>query len=376
MSKSAKKTRKTVKKKAVSRKKAEPKKKKSQLMAGVQYPSSEKTPETFPSIKRGREIYYITRAEIESLGYQTSELLELVRLALSEHGQKRYEMPPKIGLHPIKDTLMHAMPAFVPRAGACGIKWAYCFPENYKYGLSQTSGLLMLNDIQTGWPVAIMDAIWITAKRTPLVTSLAVEKLARKNSTEVGILGCGVQGREHVPALAQVMPALKKVKVLDKFPESAERLVRDYSGKYPFEIVVAKDVEELVRNSDVVVTATAILQKPNPLIKDSWIKKGAFLAPIDFDSVFEWKTMKRADKFLVDSLDEMEYFMQVGYLANGLPKLHAEIGEVVAGLKPGRENDNELIMDMNIGMGVEDVVLAQDILKRAQARGVGRMLPL
>src|SRR3989339_34328 len=110
MSKSAKKTRKTVKKKAVSRKKAEPKKKKSQLMAGVQYPSSEKTPETFPSIKRGREIYYITRAEIESLGYQTSELLELVRLALSEHGQKRYEMPPKIGLHPIKDTLMHAMP--------------------------------------------------------------------------------------------------------------------------------------------------------------------------------------------------------------------------------------------------------------------------
>src|SRR3989339_769408 len=137
MSKSAKKTRKTVKKKAVSRKKAEPKKKKSQLMAGVQYPSSEKTPETFPSIKR-----------------------------------------------------------------------AYCFPENYKYGLSQTSGLLMLNDIQTGWPVAIMDAIWITAKRTPLVTSLAVEKLARKNSTEVGILGCGVQGREHVPALAQVMPAL------------------------------------------------------------------------------------------------------------------------------------------------------------------------
>ncbi|MFH0921247.1 MAG: ornithine cyclodeaminase family protein [Fibrobacterota bacterium] len=370
MSKSVKALRKTHHKKSTSRKK------KSQLLAGVQYPNSEKAPVTSPSITRGKEILYLTKADIESLGYEPGDLLELVRLALSEHGRKRYEMPAKIGLHPIQDTLMHAMPAFVPHAGACGIKWAYCFPENYKYGLSQTSGLLMLNDIQTGWPIAIMDAIWITAKRTPLVTALAVEKLARKNSAEVGILGCGVQGREHIPALSLVMPSLKKVKVLDKFPESAKRLVKDCAGKYPFEIVVANDVEDLVRNSDVVVTATAILQTPNPLVKDGWIKKGAFLAPIDFDSVFEWKTMKRADKFLVDSLDEMEYFMQVGYLAHGLPKLHAELGEVVAGLKPGRENDDELIMDMNIGMGVEDVVLAQDILKRALVRGVGKRLPL
>jgi len=155
-----------------------------------------------------------------------------------------------------------------------------------------------------------------------------------------------------------------------------EELIRDYAGQYPLEIIPAKSVEELTRNSDVIVTATAILQKPNPLIRDEWIKRGAFLAPIDFDSVFEWKTMRRADKFLVDSLAEMNYFMSVGYLANGLPKIHAEIGEVVAGVKPGRESDSELIMDMNIGMGVEDVVVAADILKRALKNNVGRRLPL
>ena len=100
------------------------------------------------------------------------------------------------------------------------------------------------------------------------------------------------------------------------------------------------------------------------------------MAPIDFDSVWEWKTMKRCDKFLVDSTDEMNYFMSVGYLPHGLPKIHAEIGEVVAGVKPGRQRDDELIMDMNIGMGVEDVVLARAILDRAIERGIGRRLLL
>jgi ornithine cyclodeaminase/alanine dehydrogenase-like protein (mu-crystallin family) len=83
--------------------------------------------------------------------------------------------------------------------------------------------------------------------------------------------------------------------------------------------------EALARGSDVIVTATAILEVPDHLIKDEWIKEGAFVAPVDFDSVFEWKTMARADKFLVDSLDEMGYSMKVGYLAHGLPKVYAEI---------------------------------------------------
>jgi ornithine cyclodeaminase/alanine dehydrogenase-like protein (mu-crystallin family) len=209
-----------------------------------------------------------------------------------------------------------------------------------------------------------------------MVTALAVEKLARQNSTEAGILGCGVQGREHIPALAMVMPNLKRIKVMDQFEQVADQLVADCKGRYPFEVVKVVSHEALARGSDVIVTATAILEVPNPLIKDEWIKEGAFVAPIDFDSVFEWKTMARADKFLVDSLDEMEYFMGVGYLAHGLPKLYAEIGEVVAGLKSGRESDQELIMDMNIGMGVEDVVVAERIVRRALEKGLGQKLPL
>ena len=342
----------------------------------VQFRDSESAGQTCPDIVRGREILYVTRNQIEGMGYTHIDIMKLVRIALAEHGKKMVEMPAKIGIHPIYDNFHHAMPAFVPVAEASGIKWAACFPENYKYKLDQTSALIILNDIQTGWPLAVMDGTWITAKRTAAVSAIAVEKLARQDSSEVGILGCGVQGHEHLVALATVMNSLKKVKVMDIRPGIAQQLIDRFEGDYGFEIVESASVEELVRGSDVVVTATAILQKPNPIIKDEWIKEGALLLPVDLDSVFEWETMKRADKFLVDSLDEMNYFMSIGYLAHGLPPLYAEIGEVVADLKPGRQNDEEMIFDMNIGMGVVDVVVAKDIVERAIKETIGTRLPL
>ena len=342
----------------------------------IQFEDSEDVESTCPEITRGKEILYLTRAEIEGMGYNQKEIIELVRIALTEHGKKKVEMPAKIGIHPIKNAFHHAMPAFVPTAGASGIKWGGCFPENHKYCLAQTSALFILNDIQTGWPLAVMDASWITAKRTAAVSALAVEKLARQNSSELGILGCGVQGREHIIALASVMPNLKKVKVFDLISERTQRVINDFRGKYHFQIMGVSSYEELTKGSDVIVTATAILDVPDPRIKDEWIKEGALLLPIDFDSVFEWKTMTRADKFLVDSLDEMNYFMSIGYLASGLPPLYAEIGEVVAGIRAGRENEKELIFDMNIGMGVEDVIVAKDILLRAVKQNIGARLPL
>jgi ornithine cyclodeaminase/alanine dehydrogenase len=326
--------------------------------------------------KRGGEILYLTRDDVMTAGLTSDDVRELVRAALVEHGTKRTEMPAKIGIHPLPDSLMHAMPAWVPAAEACGIKWAECFPDNYKYNLPQTSGLMVLNDPQTGWPLCILDAIWVTAKRTPAVSALACEKLARKDTTEVGIAGAGVQGREHVLALPQVLPNLKKIKITDRFAEVTARLVKDLQPQVDVELVACDGPEPVVRDSQVVMTATAILNKPDPQARDEWVEPGALLLPVDFDSYWQWKTFERADKFLVDSLAEMEYFMTVGYLENGLPPLHAEIGEVVAGVKPGRESDDELIIDMNIGMGVEDVVVGREIFQRACDQGLGRILPL
>jgi ornithine cyclodeaminase/alanine dehydrogenase len=327
--------------------------------------------------ERGKGILYLTQRDVAEAGLGRPDILGLVRTALAEHGRKRCEMPAKIGIHPLKDTLMHAMPAWVPAAKACGIKWAECFPDNYKYNLPQTSGLLVLNCPETGWPLCVMDAIWVTARRTPAVTALACEFLARRDVEEVGIIGAGVQGREHVLMLPEVLPRLKRIKVQDRFEEVARQAARDLQPQVGrAEVVPCRTIEETVRGSGVVVSATAILAQPDPQVRDAWVEEGAFLAPIDFDSLWEWETFSRARKFLVDSLDEMKYFMTVGYLPHGLPPLYAEIGEVVAGVKPGRQSDDELIIDMNIGMGVEDVVVGREIFLRALDRGLGRVLPL
>ena len=324
----------------------------------------------------GKEILYLTQADVAAAGLTPVDMLELVRTALTQHGNKKVEMPAKIGIHPLPDTLMHAMPAWVPALKACGIKWAECFPDNHKYNLPQTSGLMILNDPETGWPLCILDAIWTTAKRTAAVSALACEFLAPAETTEIGIAGAGVQGGEHVRILPRVLPKLKKIKITDRFPEVTRKLIEELQPTMDVELVACGGPEQIVRGSQVVVSATAILNEPDPQVRDEWIEPGALLLPVDFDSYWEWKTFERAGKFLVDSLAEMEYFMTVGYLEHGLPPLHAEIGEVVAGVKPGRENEDELIIDMNIGMGVEDVVVGAEIFKRASEQGLGRILPL
>jgi len=325
----------------------------------------------------GKEILYLTQQDVIDSNLTQTDILDLVRLALREHGKKEFEMPAKIGIHPKGDAFFHAMPAWVPEAKACGIKWAECFPDNYQHNLPQTSALMILNCPETGWPLCILDAIWVTAKRTPAVSAIACEFLARKDTEVIGIIGAGVQGREHVQLLPVVLPNLKTIKITDRFEDSIKKLIADLQPQWPdIEMIPCKTMEEAVRGSHVVVSATAIITNPKPEIRDEWIEPGAFIAPVDFDSLWEWETFKRADKFLVDSHEEMKYFMTVGYLANGLPDLHAEIGEVVAGLKPGRANDDELIIDMNIGMGVEDVVVGKEIFERSVSAGRGTILPL
>lgn len=238
--------------------------------------------------ERGKELLYLTQAEVVETGLTPDDVLDRVRIALTEHGRKDVEMPAKIGLHPLPDTLMHAMPAWVPQEKACGIKWVSCFPDNYKYKLPQTSGLLVLNCPETGWPVCIMDAIWITAKRTAGVTAIACEFLARADTVEIGMIGAGVQGREHVQLLPKVLPGLKKIKVTDRFPKVAEKLRADLQPMIPdVEIALCDTIEQVVRGSSVVVSATEVLTEAKPQVRDEWIETGALVAPVDFDSIWE-----------------------------------------------------------------------------------------
>ena len=152
------------------------------------------------------QILYLSRADVERVGLDMRTIIRQLEDAFREKGQGKVEMPPKPGIHTQPDAFIHAMPAYIPSLRSAGLKWVSGYPDNQKRGLPYITGLLVLNDVETGIPYAVMDCTWITAYRTGAATALSAKYLARPSSQVVGILACGVQGRTNLEALAALFP--------------------------------------------------------------------------------------------------------------------------------------------------------------------------
>ena len=167
-------------------------------------------------------VLYLSRTDVESVGVSMSDIVDAVQDMFKEKGEGRVEMPAKPGIHTRENAFIHAMPAYIPGIQSAGIKWISGYPDNQKKNLPYINGLLILNDTDTGIPIAIMDATWITAQRTGAATAVAAKYLARKDSSSVGILACGVQGRSNLEALSCVFK-ISMVKAFDIYPDVAAR---------------------------------------------------------------------------------------------------------------------------------------------------------
>lgn len=326
-------------------------------------------------INLGKEILYLTQEEVIGMGITTEEILKLAEHALISHGKGEYEMPAKIGIHPLPEVFFHAMPAYVPSRNACGAKWIECYPyNNQRFNLPQTTGLLILNDISSGVPMAIMDSAWITAMRTPAVTVLAAAAL-HPDAETFGMFGCGVQGIEHVNYVVHKLKKLKKIYIHDIREDAMNNLINICQPKIDVPIVKGAP-EEIAKSCEVLSSATAIFKECLSVVKNEWVSEGQTILPNDLNTFWDPIISKKANKYIVDSSAEHELFAEMGYFPDGLPEIYGETGEVLAGLKKGRESKDELIVCSNIGMAVCDMVLAREIFDRALERGVGRKLPL
>ena len=321
------------------------------------------------------EILYLSREDIEKLDFRMADIVRIVEAAFKEKAMGNTEMPPKPGIHPSGDAFIHAMPAYLPNMSAAGIKWVGGYPENYKLNLPYISGLIILNDPATGVPISVMDAAWITAKRTGAATGVAAKHLARPNSKIAGIIGCGVEGRTNLEAIHTVMKDLEEVRAYDISPTNLQRYVTEMSEKLGVTIKAVKGPRDAVDDSDVIVTAGPILKHPTPVIEKSWIKNGVFACPIDFDSYWKPEAMHFMDKFCADDVEQLDYYRSVGYFQD-VPKVYADLAELVAGKKPGREKDAERNMSMNLGVAIEDIAVAAKIYEIARRKGSGKTLLL
>lgn len=324
----------------------------------------------------GKEVLYLTQDECINIGLTEEDILGLTKHALVSHGKNEYEMPAKIGVHPLEEVFFHAMPAYVPSKNAVGMKWIECYPfNNERFKLPQTTGLLILNDVLSGCPIAIMDSAWITAMRTPAVTVLAAAAL-HPDAETFGMFGCGVQGIAHIEYVVHTLKKLKKIYIYDINEEAMDNLIRVVQPKIDVKIVKGKNPEEVTKSCEVLSSATLIVKETLSVVKDEWVAKGQTILPCDLNTFWDPVTSKRAEKYIVDSIEEHELFAGMGYFPDGLPQVYCETGAILAGLKNGRGHKDELIVCSNIGMSVCDVVVGREIFNRAVVNNVGRKLPL
>ena len=321
-----------------------------------------------------QKILYLSRADVETVSLPMKEIIDLLEKAFLEKGNERVEMPPKPGIHTMPDAFIHAMPAYIPSMHSAGIKWVSGYPENFKRGLPYISGLMILNDVETGIPYTVMDCAWITAMRTGAASALSAKYLARSDSETVGILACGVQGRTNLEALACLFP-IRRVYAYDVLREVQEKFVADMKDQFDFELIGVNQPKQAVVESDLVVTSGPILKHPTPIIERDWLRPGAYGSAVDFDSYWTEGALAQMDRISTDDHAQFQYYKSVGYFQQ-TPNPYADLGELVAGLKPGRQNENERTLAINLGLAMDDMAVAPTIFQRAKEMGLGMWLPL
>jgi ornithine cyclodeaminase/alanine dehydrogenase-like protein (mu-crystallin family) len=321
------------------------------------------------------QLLYLSQADVLAVGVTMADVIEALEVAFHEKGEGRVEMPPKPGIHPGSgDNFIHAMPAYIPALGSAGLKWVSGFPENQQRGLPYITGLVILNDPETGLPISVMDCVWITAMRTGAATAVAARFLARPESSVAGMLGCGVQGRSNIEALSVLFP-LERVMAYDVDAAAAQRYAEEMVARTGLEVIVVSTPREAVTGCDIVVTAGPILKTPHRTIQAGWLDSGAFASLVDFDSYWHPDALLEADKFCTDDVPQLRHYQEVGYFQE-IPPVHAGLGELATGKKPGRETPAERTMTANLGLAMDDMAVAPLIYKQAVEKGMGTWLSL
>lgn len=323
---------------------------------------------------------YLNGKDIAQLAMTDAEILAAVEQGLVAQGNGQTVIEPRMHLipDPAFNGHFNVLRGYVAPLGLAGVKIVGDFVDNYKQGLPSEMALLNLFDPRNGMPVAVIDATFITDARTGALTALGARHLARRNSKVLGHIGARGTSYWNIRLLDSLYD-FDEIRVHSRRPESrntfAARLERDL-GK---PIVVTEDWESCVRGADIVVEASR-LERPTPLLKTEWIAKGAFVVPYGTMSAVELSLTDIMDKLVVDDWSQckggmfgsLRAHVEAGKLSE--QTLYAELGEIVAGRKPGRQSDDETNLFWHRGLSLSDIALGHAVMQKAQRMGIGQRL--
>jgi ornithine cyclodeaminase/alanine dehydrogenase-like protein (mu-crystallin family) len=341
-------------------------------------------------VSEATQVLWLSQKDVIAAGgLDMAATLDDVEEVFRLYALGEYALPRKVSLEwvweetPVGEQSNHLnlMSGYVGgQVNAAGFKAIASFPRNpFKWNLPRASALIILHDTQVGLPLAVMDGTLISAMRTGAVSGVGAKYLAREDATRVGLIGAGVQCRTQLMALQVTRPDIQQAAVFDIRRDRAETFAAEMGGRLGLDIRVAESAEEASRQAEILVTATTNVTRP--IVHDGWLMPGTYYAHVSGYEC-EYDVIRHAEKVLVDDWDLVKARMystvammwRDGEFADD--DLYAEFGEVVAGQKPGRENDREVIVFSPIGLALHDVAVANRIFQTAQSKEIGQRVTL
>jgi len=325
----------------------------------------------------------LTEEHIKQL-LSIDEVMEAVESAFREKGLGHVQMPAKLYLFYKKHNGdLRAMPSYLEELDVSAVKVVNVHPENrVKYGLPTVMATIVLIDPKSGVPLAIMGGTWITDMRTGAAGGIAAKYLARKSPKVVGFVGAGAQSKTQLLALLSLYGKLGKVKVWSRTEETRDMFVAEMGSicSGSTEIVSVGNVKDAAKDVDILVTTTP---SRKPIVSGNWIASGTHINCIGADAPgkeeLEPSILTKA-KIIVDDWDQASHSGEINVpLAKGIitkKDVWGEIGEIVAGLKPGRTSSDEITVFTSTGLAVQDAVTAELAYKKALAKKIGSFIEI
>jgi len=325
----------------------------------------------------------LTESEVKQL-LSMDEVVGAVESAFREKGLGRVQMPAKLYLFYSRyNGDLRAMPSYLEELDVSAVKIVNVHPDNrVKYGLPTVMATIILVDPKSGAPIAIMGGTTITDMRTGAAGAVAAKYLARKDSKIVGLVGAGAQARTQLMGLLAVYGKLEEVRVWSRSEKTRSAFVAEMQPKYGHlcRIVPVERVNEAVQGADIVVTTTLSRE---PIVMNDWVEPGMHLTCIGADAPgkeeIDPAVLKRA-KIVVDDWEQASHSGEINVpFSKGIitkQNIWAEIGDIVAGLKPGRTSQDEITLFTSTGLAIQDAVTAHIAYKKALERGVGKSIEI
>ena len=328
----------------------------------------------------GLWLRFLSGPDIDALALPNAEIVAAVEDAVRAHGEGRVVLEPRVHLVPDNGGAGHfnVLRGHLSVPGVSGVKVVGDFVANHAAGLPSELGLLTLYDPDTGVPLAIMDATLITACRTGAMTAVGARYLARRDSRVLGHVGARGTAFWNVVLLDEMFD-LGEIRITSRRPESREAFARQLAAVTRTPIRVAATADEAFDGADILVEASR-LTEPEPLLRTASVKRGALVVPYGTVSAVELDLLDVMDKVVVDDWREAQsgrfgaLRRQVDTGRLSAASLHAELGQIVTGRRPGRERDDERILFWHRGLAILDIAVGLAILRRAERQRAGTML--